>query len=185
VNAGTLTEERVSSILKEFYDRIDQQLSKMDSTINGTVPHNVVKERVETCQGYKLHFFKGAFHQVPSDWRIPRCNAHDIWRQWWVGDTVRNITPLKMITLVDIKFVDSEPLTDVEMARKVGPYRENRRTATKFLSDMRFLCNLIIRIIKKLGKLEDVITLSSVDRMFDVIGHLILDKERDAQKKLD
>jgi hypothetical protein len=105
-----------------------------------------------------------------------------MWRQWWVGDTVWNITPLKMITLVDIKFVDSEPLTDVEMARKVGPYRENRRTATKFLSDMRFLCNLIIRIIKKLGKLEDVIMLSSVDCMLDVIGHLILDKEQDAQK---
>jgi hypothetical protein len=105
-----------------------------------------------------------------------------MWRQWWVGDTVRNITPLKMITLVDINFFDDEPLTEVDMARNVGPYRENRRTATKFLSDMRFLCNFIVRIIKKLGKLEDVVTLSSVDYIFDVIGHLILDKERDTQK---
>jgi hypothetical protein len=66
VNAGTLTEERVSAILKEFYDRIDQQLSKMDSTINGTVPHNVVQERVETCQGYKLHFLKVVSIKFPA-----------------------------------------------------------------------------------------------------------------------
>jgi hypothetical protein len=181
VNAGTLTEERVAAILNEFYIKIDQQLSRLDSaSINGNVP--VVQERVETYSGYQLHYFKGIYHRVPSDWRIPRCGTHDIWRQWWIGDTERNIHPLKMVGLIDIKFVDNEPLTAVELARKVGPYRENRRVATKFLSDMRFLCNFIIRIITKLGKLEEVVTLSSVDRMFNVISHLILEKERDSQK---
>jgi hypothetical protein len=31
VNAGTLTEERVPAILKEFYVKIDEQLSRLDS----------------------------------------------------------------------------------------------------------------------------------------------------------
>jgi hypothetical protein len=87
-----------------------------------------------------------------------------------------------MLTIVDIKHVDLEPLLDVEKARKVGPNKDNIRIATKFLSDMRFLCNFIIRIITKLGKLEEVITMSSVDRMFAIIAHLIMDTERAAQK---
>jgi hypothetical protein len=182
VNAGTLTEERVAHILKEFYDRIEIQLNKLDGNFIANNNGNVVQERIETYTGYQLHYFKGCFHRVPSDWRIPRCGVHDIWRQWWIGDTERNVHPLKMVQLIDIKFVDDEPLTVVEMARKVGPFRENRRVATKFLSDMRFLCNFIIRIITKLGKLEEVITMSSVDRMFAIIAHLIMDTERAAQK---
>jgi hypothetical protein len=111
-----------------------------------------------------------------------RCGVHDSWRQWWIGDTERDIHPLKIVSLVDIKFVDEEPSTAVELARKVGPFRENRREATNFLSDMRFFCNFITRITTNLGKLADTITLSLVDSMFAVIAHLILDKERAAQK---
>jgi hypothetical protein len=182
VNAGSLTEQKVSSILNEFYEKIDRQLILLNGASNSLGANNVVNERIETGSGYHLHFFKGCFHRVPADWRIPRCGVHDLWRQWWIGDTERDIHPLKMVSLVDIKFVDEEPLTAVELARKVGPFRENRRVATNFLSDMRFLCNFITRIIMNLGKLAETITLSSVDSMFAVIAPLILDKERDAQK---
>jgi hypothetical protein len=182
VNAGSLSEEKVASLLKDFAERIDLQLSKIEMNNIGTGQVVVVQERVETYLGYQLHFYKGCFHRVPKDWHIPRCGVHDLWRMWWIGDTERNVTPLKMITIHDVKHLDVEPLSAAELARKVGPNKENRRIATKFLSDMRFLCKFITKIIEQLGKLETVVTLSSVDRMFGVIAHLVLDKDRDAQK---
>jgi hypothetical protein len=56
VNAGTLTEERVSAILKEFYVKIDEQLIKLDSGNIGNKNVNIVQERVETSSGYMLAF---------------------------------------------------------------------------------------------------------------------------------
>jgi hypothetical protein len=182
VNAGSLSEQKVSALLQEFAERIDQQLSKIENTHTGLVVPCIIQERVETNSGYELHFYKGCFHRVPRDWHIPRCGVHDLWRMWWIGDTERNVTPLKMITIHDVKHLDLEPLSAAELARKVGPNKDSRRIATKFLSDMRFLCKFLAKIIENLGKLEMIITLSSVDRMFEVIAHLVLDKDRDAQK---
>jgi hypothetical protein len=138
VNAGSLSEQKVSALLQEFAERIDQQLSKIENTHTGLVVPSIIQERIETNSGYELHFYKGCFHRVPKDWHIPRCGVHDLWRMWWIGDTERNVTPLKMITIHDIKHLDVEPLSAAELARKVGPNKDSRRIATKFLSDMRF-----------------------------------------------
>jgi hypothetical protein len=100
----------------------------------------------------------------------------------WSGDTECYVTPLKVITIHNIKHLDLVPLSAAELARKVGPNKDSQRIATHFLSDMRFLCKFIAKIIENLGKLEMVITLSLVDFMFEVIAHLVLEKDRDAQK---
>jgi hypothetical protein len=92
------------------------------------------------------------------------------------------VTPLKVLTILDIKHVDLEPLTEVEKNRKVGPNRDNRRIATKFLSHMRFLCCFLTTVLTKLEKIEEVITLLSVDQMFEVLAHLIMEKDRASQK---
>jgi hypothetical protein len=52
------------------------------------------------------------------------------------------------------------------------------------LTDMRFLCkHLIHLVVEKLGKLETVITITAVDRMYTSIQNLVLKGERDAQKQ--
>ena len=35
---------------------------------------------------------------MPEDWRFPRVGVSDMWNKWWIGDTVRGIPPLRMIT---------------------------------------------------------------------------------------
>jgi hypothetical protein len=174
-----LTEERVAAILQEFYTKIDRQMQILEG--NGS--NKTVPERVETGHGYKLHLYGGTFHRVPVDWRFPRCGVHDIWRHWWLGDTVRQIPPLKYLKMIDIWHIDGVPLTSIEKVRKVGPNRVARRMVTKVLTDMRFLCNYVTKIVKEKGKFEEIITISAVDRMFASVAQVILGTERDCQKQ--
>jgi hypothetical protein len=127
--------------------------------------------------------YEGAFHRVPCDWRFPKCGVHDLWRMWWVGDTVRQIPPLKILKIADVRHIDMKPLTGVEKARKVGPNKENRRMVTKYLTDMRFICKFLTNILELMGKLELIVTLTAVDRMFEEFADFVLGRERDAQKQ--
>jgi hypothetical protein len=125
VNAGTLSEERVSALLQEFSLKIDRQLMGISGTlITGEVA--VVKERVEDGSRYQLHLYNGSFHRVPKDWRWPHCGVRDLWCQWWVGDSERHIPPLRFLQTIDVKYIDAEPLTAVEKERKVGPLKDSR-----------------------------------------------------------
>jgi hypothetical protein len=180
VNAGSLSEERVSAILNEFYLKIDSQLSKLDGANMRALP--VPIERVEDCSGYQLHMYEGAFHRVPADWRFPKCGTLDLWRMWWVGDTERQVPPLKILKINDVKHIDMKPLSGIEKTRKVGPNKDNRRMVTKCLTDMRFICKFLTNIVTLMGKLECVVTLSAVDRMFSAFADFVLNKDRDAQK---
>jgi hypothetical protein len=187
VNARTLSKECVAAILNKFYNKIENQLSRLEG---GNVTHvPMVQERVEDCSGYELHMYGGTFHRVPKSWRFPKCGIHDLWRQRWVGDKERQIPPLKVLKIGDVNHIDMVELSDIEKARKVGPNKDNRRMVTKCLTDMRFACNILTRIVTALGKLEGTVTLSAVDQMFLAIADLllgydlILAKERDAQKQ--
>lgn len=50
------------------------------------------------------------------------------------------------------------------------------------LTDMLFICNYFCSLVKAKGKLEDIITLSAVHRMFVAIADLVLEGQRDSQK---
>jgi hypothetical protein len=174
VNAGTLSAERVTAILNEFYQKIDMQLVRLETCKKPTA---VVEEQIETGNGYKLHMYGGRFHRVPKDWRFPRCGVRDLWRHWWLGDTVGNFPSFKYLRTEDVKHIDSVPLSVIEKVRKVGPNKEKRRQIVKVLTDMRFLCNYVTKIVTEMGKLEQIITMSAVDRMFENVEDNFLGRE--------
>jgi hypothetical protein len=95
---------------------------------------------------------------------------------------VMQVPPLKLIAIVDVKHLDDVPLSEIELVRKVGPNKNNRRKATTQLTDLRFLCNFLTDLATKLGKLEITITLLAVDRMFAAVAESVLSGERDNQK---
>jgi hypothetical protein len=182
INSGTLTEERVNLIFKTFLNEMNEQLAKVNCGVGVGTP-NTVADRVETGKGYKLHVYGGSFHRVPKKWRFPRCGLLALWRQWWVGDQPRQIPPLKSIQYGDVKHLNAKDLLPIELERKVGPNKENRRLVSKYLADMRFMCNYLCNlVVEKLGKIEDIISIKSVDRMFECVEEL-LPGERDAQKQ--
>ena len=129
---------------------------------------------------YNLHFFLGPFHRVLEDWRFPRIGVNDVWRQWWIGDTVRNIPPLRKLDAADLQFLDKLPLTRTEMhGRKIG---SRRRPARKTMCDLRYLMEYIIVKVDAAGVREEHISLESVDRMFLCVADEF-QSGRNAQKK--
>jgi hypothetical protein len=180
VNSGHLTEERLNITLQGFLKDIEVHFQRLE----GHPPRETIAERIEKPgTRYELHVYGGSLHRLPADWRIPRCGVHGLWRQWWIGDDVRQIPPLRILTIKDLKHLEKIPLSDVELQRKVGKNKANRRDMTKVLCDMKFLMNHITTLVTAAGLLENEITLSSVDHMFQAVsGRLILSGVRDSQK---
>lgn len=139
---------------------------------------NPLLEGVDTTTlGYQVHIYDGAMHRVPVDWRIPRCNVRDLWKQWWIGDINRHIPPLRYLTSSDVKHIDDIPLSELEMIGRKGQYKYLRRKSFKNLGDMRFLMTYITRMVYEVNAMEDIITPESVDRMFESISHKLSDKD--------
>ena len=140
-------------------------------------------ERIETDRvEYKPHYYGGMFHCVPEYWRIPRCGVKDLWKQWWIGNTKENIPPLRVIKNIDIKHINDIPLSIDEMHRRTGKYAGRRRRQSKQLSDMNFLMRILTKYVKDSGHFEEIITLSSTERMYAVISDELNKKTRDLQK---
>ncbi|KAG7336568.1 hypothetical protein IV203_017784 [Nitzschia inconspicua] len=157
-----------------------------DGTIEfhgGQGNEGALPERVETGAGYTLHMYGGGFHRVSADWRFPRCGVQDFWRQWWIGDTVRLVPPLRSLGHGDVKHLDNVPLADDEMHGRTGGYGARRRLSKKTLCDMRFLMNWMTERVEAAGHSENNTTISAVDRMFLSIAHLFADGARDSQKR--
>ena len=93
-----------------------------------------------------------------------------MWNKWWIGDTVRGIPPLRMITPQDIEFLDKIPLTEEEVHRRTGCHRYKRHPSRKTYSDLAFLMNYITRKVQQAGRLVNQITTTSVSNMFETVA---------------
>ena len=76
---------------------------------------------IETGQGYHWDYFDGCFHRVPKDWCFPCIGVLDAWKQWWIGDSVWGIPPLRMLDSKDLEFLDAIPLSEEEQHGQTGP----------------------------------------------------------------
>jgi hypothetical protein len=172
-------------MLEEFKQTMAQQ-NQLNGRLTGQVIEGVevgANERVENREHrYNLHYYNGLYHLVPEDWRIPRCGVKDLWIQWWIGDMVRNIPPLRRIKNIDVRHINSLPLGKDETHRRTGKYKGQRRSCSKLLCDMKFLMNSLTKIVDDHGKLEKVITIGSVEKMYELVSKRLIHKDRDLQK---
>ena len=121
VGTSALTAQGLKDMFEGFSTSLRHDLQNLETMGRGEA--RAVEERGRTERNrletddirYDLHFFRGRFHRVPEDWRFPRIGVNDVWRQWWIGDTVRNIPPLRKLDAEDLKFLDKLPLTRAEM----------------------------------------------------------------------
>jgi hypothetical protein len=173
-----MAEQRLQELLTTFQAELDGRLERI-----GVQQVRIGEaERVETGQGYRLHVYGGVLHRVPADWRFPRCGVLDMWRQWWIGDTVRHIHPLRFLKIEDVQHLDRIPLDEMELHGRKGRFGQQRRAVKRTLCDLRFLMKWIADKVEEADAKEDVITLSSVNRMFEAVAHFFSDAERDGQK---
>ena len=180
LSGGALTEQRLRDIFEGFSNEMREQFQQATNG-NGNAEANVA-ERIETGQGYRWHSYRGSFHRVPEDWRFPQVGVSDMWNKWWIGDTVRGIPPLRMITPQDIKFLDEIPLTEEEVHARTVPHRYKQRPSRKTYSDLAFLMNYITRKVQEAGRFVDQITPTSVSNMFETVADE-LSGGRNLQKK--
>jgi hypothetical protein len=189
IGGGMLTEERLREVLTPLVDGIKERLDSMENGVGGlnaavtrrVVENNDLPER--GLQGYQMHVYDGRFNRLPKVWRFPRVGVADAWRQWWIGDSVRNIPPLRHLTSNDVKFLDKIPLEESEKSGRGGRNHEKRRASRKTLHDYKYLMGHVTDRVRELDKLTANITLSSVDAMFMHVAMDYQEEDRDGQKK--
>lgn len=184
LSGSGVTEDRLQRLFDRFAGQLRVQLdARIGERFNLQNQEVAERERVETGLGYRYHSYGGKFHKVPEDWRFPRVGVLDAWRQWWIGDTVRSIPPLNTLKGCDVSHLDALPLGEEELQGRSGSHSGKRRPASKVLSDLSFLMKHITEKVVAAGAMPDEITLSSVDKMFDVVVDEFGRGHRDAQKK--
>ena len=179
LSGSGVTEQR----LQRLFDGFSRTLRDQLNTIGTVQPTGEATERVETGVGYQWHYFDGRINRVPKDWRFPRVGVLDAWRQWWIGDSVRNVPPLRNLKASDLEFLDKIPLGPEEMHGRSGRHKTKRRPARKTYSDLAFLMNYITNEVEKKGGIAETITVSSVDGMYNLVVDELIPGGRDAQKK--
>jgi rubredoxin len=173
VNNDSYGEDRIRMVLDQFQEAMLQRFyyhERLQGRDVGGVPIDANVYMENGGHKYTPHPYGGIWHLVPEDWRVPRCGVKDLWRQWWIGDTVRNIPPLRYIKNIDIKHLNNLPIGQEKSHHRPGKYGNRRRRASKTLSDMNYLMKQLTKMVEEANKMATIITIDSVDRMYDVIA---------------
>ena len=102
VDGGQMSENNLRSIHSNFEDRLNR-IGVLDQTQQHQLPGEVERNRVENGRKYNLHTYGNKMRRVPEDWIFPRCGVADLYRHdWWIGDSVRQIPPLKYLEKHDV-----------------------------------------------------------------------------------
>lgn len=185
VDGGRMSETNLRTILDTMLNNFEERFINRTGLIGTRAidTNDVGSTRVENNRTYTVHMYGGKYKRVPADWRFPRCGISDLWRHWWIGDTVRQIPPLRMLSIADVNHLDGVTIATNEEHGRKGTYKHKRRQTTKTLSDMRFVMNFVQQKVVDKGAFEAEITSESVDCMFAAVVDVFTKKERDAQKQ--
>ena len=119
LTSGTLSEQRLRQIFDGFSVDIHGQLLNIGQGTGDAEADEA--QCIETGQGYHWHYFDGCFHHVCKDSCFPCIGVLDTWKQWWIGDSVQGIPPLRMLDSKDLEFLDAVPLSEEEQHGRTGP----------------------------------------------------------------
>jgi len=185
IDSERLTIENLNRILDQFRNDISNELQGFRGGGNqgGAGDPGVADPEEDEPLTFRVHVYAGKMSRVPADWCFPRCGVFDLWRQWWIGDLVRQIPPLMYIDFKDVDHLDEVPVGEEEMHGRTGAKKASRRAVRKTLCDMKFLMCWVSYKVKEAGAKEEEATILSVDRMFQVVAHLFSTGTRDGQKK--
>ncbi|KAL7574763.1 hypothetical protein ACA910_017326 [Epithemia clementina (nom. ined.)] len=189
IEGGNLTVAQLQAVIGDGGREIRERFDELEGRAlpqQQQHQNNVEQEQALPINNnnYTAHYHHGQFSRVPSEWRFPRIGVLDCWRHWWIGDSVRNVPPLRMISKKDVEWLENVPLSEEERHGRTGRDSDKRRLPQKTLSDMKFLMEHLTKIIKDKEKFIEpaVATTADVDAMFYKIADEF-QGIRDAQKK--
>ncbi|KAL7565497.1 hypothetical protein ACA910_012235 [Epithemia clementina (nom. ined.)] len=122
--------------------------------------------------GHSIHHHHGVMVRVPADWHFPRVGVLDAWQNWWIGDSVRRITPLRFLERGEVDWLAKIPLGEDELHGRTGRNSRNRRNPRKTLADYRFLMETMVDRVKAKGNYvaPNVATIGDEYAMFNKIA---------------
>jgi len=110
-------------ILDQFWNKLTRDLEGFRRGEQGGAIQDVANHIDR--DGYMLHSYAGGFKCVPADWRFPRCGVFDLWQQWWIGDLVRQVSPLRYLSIKDMNHLDDVQVGPEEMHGQTGKRKNN------------------------------------------------------------
>ena len=193
-NNSNNMEQTLRQFLDEFRQELRQQflplsMTPVPATAEATTATAAITTPVvtdvlhgtEDSNESTFHFYLDSYKRVPQDWYFPRCTVLDLWRQWWIGDTIRNVPPLRYIKIQDVKHLDDVVVSttrevEMEETQPVPTQGRNpipRRKSSKTLSDMKFLMEYIKNKVQEQNLLTEEITVATVDRMYEGVADIL------------
>ena len=67
-------------------------------------------------------FYAASTKAVLLNLHFPQIRVVYAWKQWWIGDKVRGILLIRMLTIEDIAFLDNLPLDEEEKHPRTGQH---------------------------------------------------------------
>ena len=183
IDGTRMSEQNMTAMFDSLRLQVEQVSVQLQNGINAPLHleaaegGNLVADR----NVFTLHMYDGTFKRIPLDWRFPRCNICELWRHWWIGNTVRNIPPLRCLEASDVNHLDHIELSEEELHGRTGNFRNQRRMARKTLCDMKFIMRYTLGKIEERNALPEQITPVTVDQMFHDVADLFNTSERSAQ----
>ncbi|KAL7561338.1 hypothetical protein ACA910_001446 [Epithemia clementina (nom. ined.)] len=117
IEGGNLTVTQLQAVIADGVREIRQRLDELEGgPLQRRQQNQEDPQQALATQNsnYTLHFHHGQFSRVPLDWTFPRIGVLDCWRHWWIGDNVRKVPPLWMLTKQDVEWLARVPLSEEE-----------------------------------------------------------------------
>jgi hypothetical protein len=163
------------NVVGDLEKRLDAKIESLAQTMagNGSLP-TMLRRQSDTQPSPTSEIvlrgtnnLGGVLTRLPSDYQFPRCSTYDCWVQWNIGNSERQIPPLRTLFPKEFQFIDNKPKTASEKKGQRGPFKTNRRPARKIYADMKFVCNYIEAKASEAGVDTSDRSLENVRNMFE------------------
>jgi hypothetical protein len=168
------TQQHVGQVVNDAINQFSGQLGKLTAALEEVSPnvsraiHQGNQLASQNNGNMTLGAVNGQLQRLPVDWRWPKGGAFQLWQEWNLGDTARNVPALRLLNVKAFNFLDSIPLSEEEKRGRRGRNVSKRRQARRTYGDMRKLCNLITAKASAAGLATSDHTPTNVRWMFEV-----------------
>jgi hypothetical protein len=196
IGSGEMTEARIKELIAlackanmdELVKRVENTVDSLKSAFeecsfgNGRPVRQDAEEETGVVHDATYMLRTNTFGEIsrlPNDFQFPKAGIYDCWVQWNVGNSVRQIPPLRKPGPREFRFIDNIPKTVAEKRSQRGKHIDKRRPSRKIYSDMKFICNYIESMASAAGVDTSDVSPENVRKMYDAaVKELIIPGER-------
>jgi hypothetical protein len=172
---ATATTQHVNIVVNELTANLSKQIENLTMAFertrlsNSEVDQSTNNPRQRRATSY-FGVTDGRIQRLPLDWRFPDGNPMQLWMQWNIGDSSKQVPALRVLDVKDFAFLDNIPLSEEEQKHHKGRKNKDntRRPSRKTYSEMKFFCRYVEEKAAEAGLDVNNQSVQNVQRMFEV-----------------